>query len=124
MIKVNYKKTIIKTNWVHIVGFYITSYLALIFLKLIGLASEQWSEILIQNLWTIPFAFLTFGLVVLFPFYLAIIFFDLIVFDFCKDIIIKVLLLEWLIISSPFIYYAISYKSWIWLPLSISFLIL
>jgi hypothetical protein len=47
---------------------------------------------------------------------------DHILFRFVKTTVLNAVVFEWLIISSPFIYYAFKYEYWLWIPLSFSFL--
>mgnify|MGYP006392044239 CR=1 FL=1 len=117
------KKFIFYTNWIHFPGFYVASYLSIIFFKLIDLTSEEWNVLIVQNLFIIPFALITYGLIFLIPFYLLMLFFDVIVFSYNENNLLKILIMEWIIISIPLIYVAFLYKTWILLPNSISFLI-
>ena len=117
--------SIIKTNWLHIVGFYISAYTALVIFRLLGIerySYESWNSTLFLNLLTIPLLFFTYGLIILASFYLAIILMDLLAFRFIKVKVEYILIIEWLIIIPPFVYWAFKYDYWLWIFLVASFL--
>lgn len=115
---------IIKTNWVHFVGFYITSYISIILFKLLGIdgVNESWMQTILLNFIMVLFLFFTYGLIIILSFFLAITILDLVAFHFTKLKVIEILIIEWLLIISPFIYWAFKYEYWLWICLSISFL--
>ncbi len=115
---------IIKTNWVHFVGFYITSYISIILFKLLGIegVNESWTQTILLNFIMVLFLFFTYGLIIILSFFLAIIMLDLLAFRLTKLKVIEILIIEWLLIISPFIYWALKYEYWLWICLSISFL--
>jgi hypothetical protein len=47
---------------------------------------------------------------------------DLIAFCFKKLKVIQIMILEWVVITPPFIYWAFKYEYWLWLVLATSFL--
>jgi|TARA_R100000541_G_scaffold49097_1_gene56185 hypothetical protein len=115
---------ILNTNWIHLFGFLIAAYLGGIFFKLIGVESEQnWSEVFFDNILLIPFSILIYGIPILIGFYLIIIILDFLIFYFTGINTTKVVLIEWILIVTPFLYWAFKYEFWIWLPLSLSLLI-
>lgn len=115
---------IIKTNWVHFVGFYITSYVSIILFKLLGIdgVNESWMQTIFLNFIMVLFLFFTYGLIIILSFFLAIIILDMLSFRLTNLKVIEVLIIEWLLIISPFIYWAFKYEYWLWICLSISFL--
>ena len=124
--RIKYTSKILATNWVHFVGFYVTTYLSCIFFKLIGLEgseNEDWTVVLFLSLLTIPLLFFVYGLRIIGGFLATIIFLDIIGFNFKTDRIRLILLLEWILIIQPFINWAFEYEYWLWITLSISFLI-
>ncbi|WP_026838886.1 hypothetical protein [Gillisia sp. JM1] len=126
MNKVKNTLKILSTNWVHFVGFYVTTYLSLILFKLIGIegsANEEWNAILFLSLLTIPLLFFVYGLRIIGGFLIAIILLDIISFNLKTSRIKLILLIEWLLIIPPFINWAFEYEYWLWITLSISFLI-
>src|ERR1051325_8189571 len=118
-----FKKTlgIISTNWIHIIGFYITAYLSGILFKLIGIeesSSEGWDRILLYGILTIPVAFLIYGSLIIISFYGVIVLLDAIAFNLTEKYTKRILIIEWIIIIPPFINWAFEYKYWFWLTLS------
>lgn len=117
---------ILSTNWVHFVGFYVTTYLSLILFKLIGIegsANEEWSAILFLSLLTIPLLFFVYGLRIIGGFLVAIVLLDIIGFTLKPDRIKLILFIEWILIIPPFINWAFEYEYWLWITLTISFLV-
>jgi hypothetical protein len=116
---------ILATNWIHFVGFYVTTYLSLILFKLIGLEgteNDEWSTILFLSLLTIPLLFFVYGLRIIGGFFVAIVLLDIIGFNLKHAKIKLILLVEWILIIPPFINWAFEYDYWLWITLSISFL--
>ncbi len=112
------------TNLIHIPGFYLTAYLSIILFKILGLdTSQSWAEVLLSNLFWILYSFIIFGLPILAIVYLVLVIFDTIAFRYLKLNIIQTLVIEWLIISTPFFYWAIRYEFWMWFTLSASFFV-
>lgn len=115
---------IILTNWIHLIGFYITTYLSLILFKIIGLEpSESWYDVTTISLFTIPLLFITYGLPIIGGVYLTIILLDLLGYIFFRKYIKEVLFFECVLIIPPFISWAFEYEYWLWLTLSASFII-
>jgi hypothetical protein len=114
----------ISTNWIHIIGFYVTTYLSLIFFQLIGLTSGyELKSLLIEGPLSVLLLFVVYGAFIIGYFYLAIVIMDIIGFSWRNFWINETLILEWFIISIPFIYWAFKYDYWLWLTLSGSFLL-
>ena len=117
--------SVIKTNWIHLVGFYISTYIGLIIFRLLGMqrySYESWNSTLFLNLLTIPLLFFTYGLIILICFHLIIILMDLLAFRFIPVRFEYILIVEWLVIIPPFVYWAFKYDYWLWLFLTASFL--
>ena len=115
---------ILSTNWVHFLGFYITTYFSLILFKLIGLEgaeNDAWDSVLFLSLFTIPLLFFVYGLKIMGGFLAAIFILDIIGFNLTDKNIRIVLFLQWLLIIPPFIFWAMEYQYWLWLTLIISF---
>jgi hypothetical protein len=122
------KKTlnILATNWVHLVGFYITAYLSIALFKLLGVphyGSGSWIQTLLLSLVSIPFLFFTYGLKIIVGFFGVLVLLDLIGFRFTKFKIRTILLVEWLLIIPVFIGWAFEYEYWLWITLALSFLV-
>ena len=115
---------ILLTNWIHLVGFYITLYICGIVMKLLGMngAYETWDWQLLHSLWTIPLLFFVYGITIIGGFYLALLLLDIVLFRFSLFKPKTILLLEWCIIVPIFIYWAFLYEYWAWIILAVSFL--
>jgi len=115
---------ILLTNWIHLVGFYVTIYLYGIATKLLGVAGayDTWDWQLVHSLWTILLAFLLYGFPIIGGFYLTLLFLDFMLFRFSSLRSWIILLLEWCLIVPVFIYWAFLYEYWTWVVLSLSFL--
>ena len=114
------------TNWIHILGFFITTYLSLILFKVVGItetAAYSWENILSSFVFSIPLLFLMYGLPFIIGFYLIILIMDTVIYLFKMNFSKSVLFIQWFLISLPFIYWAFSYKYWLWCSLSFSFFI-
>lgn len=120
---VNRLLKIIGTNWTHLLGFYLTTYLSFIIFKLIGLEDDyEWEAILGWGLFSSLFLILTYGLKILGYFVLTIVLMDIVSFSWHNKWTKATLIIQWTIISIPFIYWAFEYEYWLWITLSISLL--
>lgn len=110
---------IISTNWIHLLGFYVTSYLYVVFAKLIGFDSayDDWSTTIFYNLLGVLILLFTYGLVIIIGFYVILLLLDLLLFQFKGLRLIQIVLIEWIIIIPPFIYWAFKEDYWLWLAL-------
>lgn len=115
---------IVKTNWVHLLGFYTSTYIFNIILKLIGIERyRSWEKTLFFDLFFgVPLLLFTYGLIFLLSFYCLVIILDIIMFKLTNLKVIQILVIELLIIIAPFIYWAFQEEYWLWICLSISFL--
>lgn len=124
MRKIEFLGKIAITNVIHIPGFYLTAYLSIILFKVLGLDTTQsWTEVLLSNLFLLLLTFLIYGLPILAGLYLILLILDSLVFTYLKLKVRWALIIEWMIISIPFFYWAVRYEFWMWFTLSISFLI-
>jgi len=114
---------VLSTNWIHLVGFYLTTYLSLILFKIIGLETDDnWISVLFVSPFTIIILFLVYGLPIIGGFYLGMLLMDIFLFSWRNKWIKTSLIVEWILISLPFISWAFEYEYWLWITLSISFL--
>jgi hypothetical protein len=115
---------IISSNWIHLLGFYITCYFYGVLAKLIGLDDtfEDWSTTIFFNLIGIFLLLFTYGLVIILGFYITILLLDLLLFQFKGLQLIQIVLIEWVIIVPIFIYWAFKEDYWLWLALVASLL--
>lgn len=117
---------IILTNWVHLVGFYLSTYLSFILFRILGIedfTNENWSEILFLSPLTIPILFFTYGLIIIGYFYISISILDCIAFNLVNEKTGIILFLEWIMIIPIFIVWAFQFEYWLWLTLIFSFLV-
>jgi hypothetical protein len=114
---------IISTNWTHLVGFYLTTYLSFILFKIIGLGDDYEWDTLWFGFISAGLLFMVYGLDILGYFILTILTMDIISFSWTNKWIKETLIIQWIIISTPFIYWAFEYQYWLWITLSISLLI-
>jgi hypothetical protein len=114
---------IISTNWTHLVGFYLTTYLSFILFKIIGLGDDYEWDTLWFGFISAGLLFIVYGLDILGYFILTILTMDIISFSWTNKWIKETLIIQWIIISTPFIYWAFEYQYWLWITLSISLLI-
>ena len=112
---------IILSNWVTVIGFIITVYL-FTFLMMFVISPEQDNERM--GIWLGGTLILIFGygITVWLGFLIAIILLDIILIVPSRKRLTEKLILEWLIIIPPFIYWAFKYDYWLWLMLVSSFL--
>ena len=115
---------IISTNWIHLLGYYITCYFYGVLAKLIGfdVDYDDWSTTIFFNLIGILLLLFTYGLVIILGFYIIILILDLLLFQFKGLRLIQIVLIEWCIIIPPFIYWAFKEDYWLWLALVASLL--
>ncbi|MFC0607120.1 hypothetical protein ACFFGQ_05230, partial [Rufibacter quisquiliarum] len=117
---------IVATNWIHLVGFYITTYLSILIFKLLGVPQYEggrWGQALLLSIVSVPFLFLTYGLMIMAGIFSALTFLDLVLFRLIKSKIRTILLVEWIIIVPIFIYWAFEYEYWLWITLALSFFV-
>ena len=69
----------------------------------------------------IPFLMLSYGLLFLLSFYLLIIILDFILFSITNKILV-IMIIEWMLIAPPFIYWGFKYNYWAWFVLLIAFI--
>jgi len=113
---------IIITNWIHVVGFLITTYFSLILFEILGIGDGyDWRQLIFYLIISVPFLFVTFGLPVLAGFYIVIAILDFLAFKYTKLRINRILQFEWFLLVIPFVYWAFLYEYWLWITLSVSF---
>jgi hypothetical protein len=97
------------------------TYLSFIFFKLIGLGDDyEWDILLGFGLVSAGLLMLTYGLKILGYFILTIVTMDIISFSWPNKWTKETLIIQWIVISIPFIYWAFEYEYWLWITLSIS----
>jgi len=114
---------ILRTNWIHLLGFYVTTYFCIVVFHHLGIGrfrSDLPNSIFLLT-FSIPMLFFTYGLGFLVSFYTLIIFLDLIAFHFTELSTKSIMLFEWALIIPPFIYWGFTEEYWLWLALVVSF---
>jgi hypothetical protein len=114
---------VIKTNWLHLLGFYICIEAVMLFQAVNNFMEEKsWTNFAVEAIWWAPFLIFTYGLMFLISFYGILIFLDIICIKVFKMSAFHMVVAEWLIISPVFIYWAFDNQYWLWIALVISFL--
>lgn len=113
---------IISTNWIHLVGFYLATYLTIVVGEFFD-PTEGWEPIVLTGFVAALMLFIVYGYVIIGWFYLAILIMDIGAFSWKNNWTKRTLILEWIIISTPFIFWAVEYKYWLWITLSVSLLL-
>lgn len=116
---------VLKTNWIHLLGFYVSTYCSSIIFHLMGLERYRGYSLtptLLTSLVSIPFLFFTYGLLFILTFYIAILLLDSIAFHFTNFKVITIMVIEWIVIIPPFVYWAFKEEYWLWLVLITSLL--
>ncbi len=114
---------VLLTNLIHLLGFYICLEISAIINIICYHGFDSWLGTIGGLLLGIPFFLLSYGLIFIAAFMLAIVLLDLILFSFIKNNILLVMVIEWLVIVPIFIYWAFIYEYWTWIWLSGAFLI-
>lgn len=112
---------IISTNWIHLVGFYITTYLTLVIGGIFD-PTEGWQPLILTGFLAALMLFAIYGYAIIGWFYLTIFVMDMAAFSWKSRWTRGILIVEWLIISAPFVYWAFKYEYWLWITLSMSLL--
>ncbi len=120
------KLKIFMTNWVNVVGIFLGAYFFSIIAALVELEKFTTSEVL--NSLAVGFlgglfGILGYGLIFWLGFLLAIFLLDMILMSPKTENLRIKLLIEWIVISLPFIYWGIQYAKWIWFVLVLCFLL-
>jgi hypothetical protein len=111
----------IMTNWIHLVGFYLMTYLTIVVGSIFD-PTEGWDPIILTGFVAALLLFVVYGYVIVGWFYLAIILLDVACLIWTTKWRKEILILEWIIISIPFVYWAFEYEYWLWITLSVSLL--
>jgi len=111
---------IIKTNWINLIGVFIAVFIYAIFLNL---NDTNVSRNLFQSILPALILVCLYGILFWALFILLLVGLDLIFIVKDQTNLTAKLLIEWLIISSPFIYWAVRYREWIFVVAIIPLLI-
>jgi hypothetical protein len=120
----NVKFKIFLTNWINMVGIFIAVYLSTVISELLKIQSaNDISSALGVGFLGGLFAIVFYGSIFWAGFAIAMFVMDFILMNKNKEQLRLKLLIEWILISSPFIYWFIQYTEWIFLVAVISFFI-
>jgi hypothetical protein len=111
---------IIKTNWINLIGVFIAVFIYAIFLNL---NDTNVSRNLFQSILPALILVCLYGILFWALFILLLVVLDLIFIVRDQTNLTAKLLIEWLITSSPFIYWAVRYREWIFVAAIIALLI-
>jgi len=114
---------ILKTNVIHLLGFYICIETSAIINVISAHGLDTWYATILSLVLGVPFFMFSYGLIVMTFFFLVVIVLDLILFSIIKNNILLIMVIEWVIIVPIFIYWGFLYEYWPWLWLSASFLV-
>ena len=114
------KKTIkiLATNWINLLGIFAITFFS-VFINSYLTSPASFTQAFYGTCILICY----YGIIFWIGFAILLIIFDLIFIIPFKSKIKRMLLLEWLIISLPFIYWTIKYKQWVFLVAIITFFI-
>ncbi|HVS94591.1 MAG TPA: hypothetical protein VHE59_21280 [Mucilaginibacter sp.] len=123
-LELNHPLKVVLTNWIHFLGFY----LCVEIFDITNLfthydSNVSWQMVIIGVLLGPLFLMLTYGLLIIAAFLVAIVCLDLIFFSIIKNKILLIVIIEWVLIIPIFIYWAFKYEYWLWLGLSVAFYI-
>ncbi len=110
---------ILLTNWINICGLFISALLACIFISYRSDISPNIFQAIVMSL----FSVCLYGMIFWGLFVVMIIFLDLILIVYNQNHLTLKLLIEWVLISSPFVYWFFKYDEWIFAVGVASFLI-
>ena len=111
---------VIKTNWINILGVFLATFVFAVCSNLLEVNSSQnFFQSIFSSLILICF----YGVMFWALFALLLVIFDMIFIVKRRNNLKLMLLVEWLIICIPFIYWTIRFKQWIFLVAILTFLI-
>lgn len=111
---------IIKTNWINLIGVFIAVF---IYAIVLNLNDTNVSRNLFQSILPALILVCMYGILFWALFILLLVVLDLIFIVRDQTNLTAKLLIEWLIISSPFIYWAVRYREWIFVVAIIALLV-
>lgn len=117
----SFKLKIFKTVWVNLLVIFLAVYLFLIISELLTSNEAIGNSLMIGFVGSL-FSIFGYGLMFWLGFLIAILILDLILIKKEETNLTLKLLIEWLIVSSPFIYWAFRYNTWVFLIAVFAFL--
>ena len=111
---------VIKTIWIDVVIVFIAVY---VYAVILTVFDKQVTRTFFQSAFAALFLVLVYGVMFWSTFVIALIIFDLALLNKTQDNLRQKLLIEWFVISCPFIYWTIRYNEWIFAVGVVAFLI-
>jgi hypothetical protein len=111
---------VLKTNWINVAGVFVAVFLYAVALNLTDI---NVSRNVFQSILPALMLVCLYGIMFWSLFILLLVVLDLLLIVKNQNSLIGKLLIEWLIISGPFVYWAVRYKEWIFIVAIIAFLI-
>jgi len=114
----------ITLNWIHLAGFYCCIEIMMIaFAGTELMHSHDWKNFFLSVLILAPILMFAYGLIVLIPFLVVIVLLDVILLSTINRSLLFIGLVEWVLISPIFVYWAVQNDYWLWFALIFSFLV-
>lgn len=111
---------IIKTNWINILGVFLSLF---IYSIILNITSDGVMQTFFQSILAALVLVSLYGILFWVMFAILLVILDIVLIVRSKNNLKLKLLLEWLIISCPFLYWTAKYNEWIFLVAIIAFLI-
>ena len=111
---------IIKTNWINLVGVFIAAF---VYAIVLNINDTNVSRSVFQSFLPALILVCLYGILSWILFMVLLVVLDLIFIVKDQTNLTVKLLIEWLIISSPFIYWAVRYREWVFVAAITAFLI-
>jgi hypothetical protein len=111
---------IVLTNWINLIGVFLVTFG---FSFITTLTDTYPSYNIYQAIFAALFLVLGYGMMFWLLFIISLIILDLMLLVTNRNNLKLKLLMEWLVISSPFIYWTIEYREWIFISAVVAFLI-
>jgi len=113
-----------RTNWINLLWIFVVVYLSIIVAILSEISSlNDLSDLLIRGVLGGLFTIFLFGAFFWIGFIVIMFFLDMILLNTNREYLLEKLLLEWVIASSPFIYWGVKYSGWLFFMAVGAFLI-
>ncbi|WP_076666552.1 hypothetical protein [Pontibacter indicus] len=113
---------ILLSNWINVVGIIVTAYLYTFFWTFSKPSDFEGNRLMIWLFGSL-FTIFGYGMMSWLLFVFAIVALDMLLIFPNRRKLTEKLLIEWLLIISPFIYWAFKYDYWLWIMLAASFLL-
>jgi heme exporter protein D len=110
---------VIKTNWVNLLGVFLAVFL---YAVILNLSNVNLSYNIFQSILAALISVCGYGMMFWVSFAISLIVVDILLILRNRNHLKQKLLIEWLLISAPFIYWTIEYREWIFAVAIIAFL--